>query len=98
MATWLSVTAFAMAALSAIALYAASPHCMWNALRGRPRIARIVGVALAMLSLLIWTSALGTAAGLCAMLSSWMLALAVQPYVALFVGTPDADVTTAEPG
>ncbi|MHB1056789.1 MAG: hypothetical protein ACYC0F_02765 [Rhodanobacter sp.] len=96
MTAWLSVVAFAMAALSAVALYAASPHCMWNALRGRPRAARIAGIVLALLSLLAWTRAFGTAAGLCAMLASWMPALAVQPYLALLVGTPEADVTPAE--
>jgi branched-subunit amino acid ABC-type transport system permease component len=96
MVTWLNVVAFAMAALSAVALYAASPHCMWKALRGKPRAARIVGTVLALLSLLLWTRLLGGAGGLCAMLVSWMLALAMQPYLALLVGTPDADVTAAE--
>lgn len=85
-----------MATLSAVALYAASPHCMWNALRGRPRAARIAGLVLALLSLLLWTSVLGRAAGLCAMLVSWMLALAVQPCLALLAVTPDADTTAME--
>ena len=98
MTAWLGVVAFAMAALSAVAMYAASSHCMWNALRGKPRVARIAGLVLALSSLLIWTSVLGTAAGLCAMLASWMLALAIQPCLALFTGTPAADTTTAENG
>jgi hypothetical protein len=96
MSAWLCVLAFAMAACSAIALYAASPHCMWAALRGRPRRARIAGVVLALLSLLAWIQLLGASAGLCAMLVGWLLALATQPYLALLVGTPDADTTIAE--
>lgn len=92
------MAAVAMAALSAVALYAASPHCMWNALRGRPRVARNLGIVLAMLSLLIWIDVLGAAVGLCAMLASWMLALAVQPYLAWCAGTPDAHVTATEQG
>lgn len=93
---WFSTVAFTMAALSAVALYAASPHCMWNALRGRPRTARTAGIVFALLSLLIWASVLGGAVGLCAMLASWMLALVAQPYLALFIGTPEADVTVVE--
>lgn len=96
MAAWLSMLAFAMAAVSAVALYAASPHCMWKALRGRPRAARSTGIVLALLSLLIWIDVFGAAVGLCAMLASWTLALAVQPYLAWCVGTPDADVSAAE--
>jgi hypothetical protein len=88
-----SLLAFALAACSAIACYAGSPHCMWPALRGYPRTARIAGVALALLSAAIWISVLGAAAGFCAMLASWMLALVAQPWLALFMGNPDADVT-----
>jgi hypothetical protein len=88
-----SLLAFALAACSAIACYAGSPHCMWPALRGYPRAARIAGIALALLSAAIWISVLGAAAGLCAMLASWMLALVAQPWLALFMGNPDADVT-----
>ncbi|HEY8328072.1 MAG TPA: hypothetical protein VIO59_06450 [Rhodanobacter sp.] len=88
--------AFVFAVCSAVAWYAASPHCMWSALRGHPRMARIAGGVLALLSLVSWISALGDAAGLCAMLISWMLALIVQPWLALFVGNPDADATAAE--
>jgi branched-subunit amino acid ABC-type transport system permease component len=91
-----SLLAFAFAACSAIAWYAASPHCMWSALRGHPRVARIAGSVLALLSLVSWISVLGGAVGLCAMLASWMLALIVQPLLALFVGSPDADVTATE--
>jgi hypothetical protein len=48
---------------------------------------------LARLSAAIWISVLGAAPGLCAMLASWMLALVAQPWLALFMGNPDADVT-----
>lgn len=96
MNTWSCVLAFAMAASSAVALYAASPHCMWRALRGRPRIACVAGIVLALLSLLIWAGVLGIDVGVCSMLASWMLALAVQPYLAWFIGTPTADPTSTE--
>ena len=89
----ISLLAFAVAACSAIACYAGSPHCMWPALRGHPRMARSVGMVLALLSAALWICVLGTAAGLCSMLASWMLALVVQPWLALFTGNPDADVT-----
>ena len=92
----ISLLAFVFAACSAIAWYAASPHCMWPALRGHPRAARGAGSVLALLSLASWIDVLGAAAGLCAMLASWMLALVVQPYLAWFIGTPDADVTAVE--
>jgi hypothetical protein len=49
-----------------------------------------------MLSLSLWTCAFGVAAGLSATLVSLMLALVAQPYLALRVGTPDADVTSTE--
>ncbi|EIM02753.1 MULTISPECIES: hypothetical protein [Rhodanobacter] len=92
----ISLLAFVFAACSAIAWYAASPHCMWLALRGHPRAACGAGSVLALLSLASWIGALGAAVGLCAMLASWMLALMVQPYLAWFVGTPEADVAAVE--
>lgn len=92
----ISLLAFVFAACSAIAWYAASSHCMWPALRGRPRVMRMTGAVLALLSLASWVSALGGAAGVCALLASLMLALIVQPWLALFVGSPDADATVAE--
>jgi hypothetical protein len=94
----ISLLAFVFAACSAIAWYAASPHCMWPALRGRPRAARGAGSVLALLSLVSWTSVLGGVVGLCAMLISVMLALIVQPWLAMFAGSPDADVTVTEKG
>jgi hypothetical protein len=92
----ISLLALVFAACSATAWYTASPHCMWSALRGHPRTARIAGFVLAVLSLSLWINAFGFAAGLSAMLVSLMLALVAQPYLALRVGTPDADVTSTE--
>lgn len=92
----ISLLAFVFAVCSAIAWYAASPHCMWRVLRGRMYVMRIAGGVLALLSLVSWVSVLGGAAGLCAMLTSWMLTLIVQPWLALFAGSPDADVTAME--
>lgn len=98
MIAWLGIVAFAMVALSAIALYAASPHCMWRVLRGRTRAACVAGFVLAMLSLSVWINLFGLAAGLSAMLMSLMLTLVAQPYLALFVGTPATDITSTEGG
>lgn len=92
----ISLLAFAFAACSAIACYAGSPHCMWPALRGHPRTARTTGIALALSSAAIWISVLGAAAGLCAMLACWMLALVAQPWLALLMGNPDADIAAEE--
>lgn len=88
--------ACAMAMICALALYASSPHCMWPTLRRRPRMARMIGIVLALLSLVAWIAATGVAVGVCAMLASWMLGLVLQPYLALLAGTPSADVTATE--
>ena len=92
----ISLLAIAFAVCSAIAWYVASPHCLWATWRGHPRAARIAGGAFALLSLVSWISVLGGAAGLCAMLVSLMLALIVQPWLAWFAGSPDADITVTE--
>ena len=92
----ISLLAIAFAVCSAIAWYVASPHCLWATWRGHPRAARIAGGAFALLSLVSWIHLLGGAAGLCAMLASLMLALVVQPWLAWFAGSPDADITVTE--
>ncbi len=92
----ISLLAFLFAACSATAWYAASPHCLWRTLRGRAHIARVAGGALALLSLAVWISVLGVAAGLCAMLASGMLALIVLPWLALLTGSPDAAAVMAD--
>jgi hypothetical protein len=69
---------------------------MWRVLRGRPRSARLIGTLLALASLFAWTQLFGVAAGIGATLASLMLALVAQPYLALFIGSPDADTTADE--
>ncbi|OOG57367.1 hypothetical protein [Rhodanobacter sp. C03] len=92
----LSSLALALTAFSAVVLYAASPHCMWQACRRWRRQAPVSGGLCAMLALAVWIIALGVAVGLCAMLATWMLALISLPYLALLSGTPSADATVAE--
>jgi hypothetical protein len=92
----ISLLAFVFAACSATAWYAASPHCPWPALRGRPHAARIAGGGFALSSLAAWISVLGAAAGLCAMLASLMLALIALPWLALPTTSPDVAAATAD--
>jgi hypothetical protein len=92
----ISLLGFVLAVLAAIAWYTGSPHCMWSALRGYPRPARIAGSVLMLLSLACWIGAAGIAVGLCATLASGMLGLMAQPWLAMFFGTPSADVTAVE--
>lgn len=89
---FLCVAGLTTAALSALALYAGSPHCLWLRLRGHPAVARWTGLPLALLSLVAWTTALGLAAGISAMLAAWLLALILQPWLALLAAGPPADV------
>ena len=86
MSLWLAVSGVTMAALSALALYAGSPHCMWLRLRGHPLAARLIGLVLAFSSLAVWVFALGVATGLCAMLVGWLLALVMRPWLAMLAG------------
>lgn len=81
--------------LSAALLYGASPHCVWHAWRRRRGVLS-GGFALAVLALIAWIAALGPGAGLCAMLVGWMLALVVQPYLALLADRRAAEATARE--
>jgi hypothetical protein len=92
----ISLLGFVLAVCAALAWYAASPHCMWPALRGHPRTARVSGSALMLASLACWIGAAGIAVGLCATLASAMLASMAQPWLAMRFGTPAADVTALE--
>lgn len=74
--------AFLAAIASAAGLYAGSPHCRWVSWRRVGRPGRWAGVALAVVSLLLWIVALGAGAGTCAMLGSWMLAMIGLPFLA----------------
>lgn len=76
----LTLLAITGAALSALALYLASPHAHWRARPPRAAL-RAAGWVLAVASLAAWTAAIGFAPGLCAMLGSWMLALVLLPYL-----------------
>ena len=86
-----AIAAFAASLLSAIAFYAGSQHCRWVALRRWRGTGSWVGLALAGLSLWLWTLSLGGGAGLCAMLGTWMLAMMALPYLAVLNDSaPDA--------
>ena len=79
--------AFTTALLSALALYAASAHCRWPALRRLHAIGVPLGLAMAAASLALWIAELGAGAGICAMLGTWMLALMALPYLAAWTGS-----------
>lgn len=81
----IDLLAVAAAALSALALYRASPHCRWRPARRRGGL-RLAGAVLALVSLGAWTASIGFAPGLCAMLACWMLALVLLPYLAWWTG------------
>lgn len=68
--------------LSAIAFYAASPHCRWPRLRRAGRLGREVGTVAAAASLWLWMANLGVGAGLVVMLCSWMAAAMLLPCLA----------------
>ena len=86
MAFGLGLLATVAALASALALYLASPNCGWRANVRRGGL-RIVGAALALVSLGAWIVLLGVGAGLCAMLATWMLALVALPYLAWWTST-----------
>lgn len=81
MTFWLDSLALATAVLSAIALYACSPHCPRSMRLQRPRAMRIAALALAALSLAAWIQVAGSGVGLCTMLACWMLSLMLLPYL-----------------
>ncbi len=63
-------------------LYAASPHCRWPRLRRAGRLGRQIGLVAAAAALWLWMAELGFAAGLVAMLCTWMLAAMLLPALA----------------
>lgn len=87
MTAWLEGLGLAAAVLSAAALYAGSAQCRWPRLGGRRRGMRLAGLALGLLAAAAGNRALG-AAGLCAVLACWMLALVAQPWLALLFCKP----------
>ncbi len=70
------------AMFSALAFYAASPHCRWPRLRRAGRLGRQIGLVAAAAALWLWMAELGFAAGLVAMLCTWMLAAMLLPALA----------------
>ena len=77
-----TITAIAMALLSAASLYAASPHCRWPSWKRHAARGNLIGTVLAVAALWVWIAKLGVGAGLCAMLGTWMLGLMALPYLA----------------
>ncbi|MET4616370.1 hypothetical protein ABIA71_001946 [Stenotrophomonas sp. 2619] len=72
----------AASAFSALAFYAASPHCRWPRLRRAGRLGRQIGLVAAATSLWLWMGQLGLATGLCVTLAGWMLTALILPYLA----------------
>lgn len=70
------------AMFSALAFYATSPHCRWPRLRRAGRLGRQIGLVAAAAALWLWMAELGFAAGLVAMLCTWMLAAMLLPALA----------------
>lgn len=95
MTGWLTGLACIATMVSAMLLYAASPHCVWLAWRRR-RGVLAGGFVLAALALAAWIAALGAGAGACAMLVGWMLALVAQPWLALLADRRAAEATARE--
>ena len=74
--------ALAGSAFSALALYAASPHCRWPRLRRAGRLGRQISLVAAVAALWLWIANLGIATGVVVMLCSWMLAAVLLPLLA----------------
>lgn len=80
----------AASAFSALAFYAASPHCRWPRLRRAGRLGRQLGLVAAATSLWLWMGQLGLATGFCVTLAGWMLTALALPYLAAWT-RPDAE-------
>jgi len=74
--------ALAGSAFSALALYAASPHCRWPRLRRAGRLGRQISLVAAVAALWLWIANLGIATGVVVMLCSWMLVAILLPLLA----------------
>lgn len=66
-------------ALSALAFYAASPHCRWPRLRRAGRLGREIGTVAAVAGLWLWMADLGVGAGLVVALCAWMAVAMLLP-------------------
>ncbi|AWH33805.1 hypothetical protein [Stenotrophomonas sp. SAU14A_NAIMI4_8] len=67
---------------SAVAFYAASPHCRWPRLRRAGRLGRQIGLVAAAAALWLWMAELGFATGLVVMLCAWILTALLLPALA----------------
>lgn len=74
--------ALAGSAFSALALYAASPHCRWPRLRRAGRLGRQISLVAGVAALWLWIANLGIATGVVVMLCSWMLVAILLPLLA----------------
>lgn len=74
--------ALAASVFSAMAFYAASPHCRWPRVHRAGRLGREIGTVAAVASLWLWMANLGVGAGLVLMLCSWMATAMVLPALA----------------
>ena len=76
------LTALAIVAtlLSAASLHAASPHGRWPAEAKHAFGRKAIGATIAFVALAAWIARLGVAAGVCAMLATWMFAFVCLPY------------------
>jgi hypothetical protein len=83
METALALSALISTLLSALALYAGSRNCRWSPKPKHPHRSTRIGLALAVVGLVLWMRLLGGGAGLCAMLGTWMLGMMALPYLAL---------------
>lgn len=84
-------TAGTASAFSALAFYAASPHCRWPRLRRAGRLGRQIGLVAAATSLWLWMGQLGLATGLCVTLCGWMLTALLLPYLAAWTRPDGGD-------
>jgi len=69
-------------ALSALAFYAASPHCRWPRLHRAGRLGREIGTVAAVAGLWLWMADLGVGAGLVVALCVWMAIAMLLPTLA----------------
>ena len=76
------LTALAIVAtlLSAASLHAASPHGRWPTEAKHAFGRKAIGATIAFVALAAWIARLGVAAGVCAMLATWMFAFVCLPY------------------
>ncbi len=67
---------------SALPFYAPTPTARWPRLGSAGRLGRQIGLVAAAAALWLWMAELGFAAGLVAMLCTWMLAAMLLPALA----------------